>query len=156
MRDGRSSLTDKWPQLPTSCDRCNGDPPYGAIVFKSVFWNTDQIKLEPYSIIQLTNNLFCTSEFEEQSWENMIEYLKGSAKSTMSGQSIGYTGPQVSSEWDFWSVKGSITPPSNSASSWSKQLARPLASLARLLFEIIHSHPLAHFGTTLAVVRASF
>ena len=123
MRDGRSSLTDKWPQLPTSCDRCNGDPPYGTIVFKSVFWNTDQIKLEPYSIIQLMNNLFCTSEFEEQSWENMIEYLKGSAKSTMSGQSIGYTGPQVSSEWDFWSVKGSITPPSNSASSWSKQLA---------------------------------
>jgi len=123
MRDGRSSLTDKWPQLPTSCDRCNGDPPYGAIVFKSVFWNTDQIKLEPYSIIQLTNNLFCTSEFEEQSWENMIEYLKGSAKSTMSGQSIGYSGPQVSSEWDFWSFKGSIKPPSNLASSWSKQLA---------------------------------
>ena len=73
--------------------------------------------MELYIFIQLMNNVVCTSLFEEQSWENMEEYLKGSAESSMSGQSIGYTGPQVSAEWDFWSVKGSITPPPNLASS---------------------------------------
>ena len=73
--------------------------------------------MELYSFIELTNNVVCTSEFETQSWEDREEYLKGSAESSMSGQSIGYTGPQVSAEWDFWSVKGSITPSPNLASS---------------------------------------
>ena len=76
----------------------NGDPSFKSKIFIPMYREekgTGEGTMNLYPFVQHTDNLHCSAEFESSSSANMKQYIKSSAHSSMSGWSIGYTGPKV-------------------------------------------------------------
>ena len=94
-----------------------GDPSYpGGLIFNPMFRDLEFGNMDIYPFVTTTDHTICRAEFNEDSWETMDQFIKGSALSSMSDWNIGFTGPEITVEGEYEGVGGSITVPPNSAS----------------------------------------
>ena len=99
--------------MPTKAEE---DPSVRSTIFNSVYRNTLLGGMEPHTFIHATDSLVCSAGFEEHSWENMKDYIKGSAESSMSSWNLGYEGPTIIAGVEKGPVSISATLPPNTAS----------------------------------------
>ena len=89
------------------------NPAFKMPIFKSVYQDSNGL-FQPYSFYSHTDNLICSPNFKEESWNNMKDYILDSASSSMLDWNLGYQGPDASFE-TVDEFGATITPPPNSA-----------------------------------------